>query len=224
MKDRKANSVPRQQNLRRPLRARPEVGGERRRAAHVSAAASGPGPKSAAGDMQRKFPVQLQSPPWPPLGQGRQARSRRREAEKANSPSSCPPLRYHLRARPGVSSERCSEADSLSDRTPSASASLPSPKSAARWVEAAVERAAAAAEITAVVRSAVAARSAVAVRSAAAVRWAAATRSAAARSATATETTAAARSAAAATERRQERRGRYRRLRRKQRQQLQERR
>ena len=113
-----------------------------------SAAASGPGPKSVAKGVQSKYPVQLRTPPLPPPGQ---ARSRQREAWRANSPSGCAPsrrplrpnlnpklasrgvelrtpsirtpssyapLRYHLRARLGVSSERCRGADSRSGCAP----------------------------------------------------------------------------------------------------------
>ena len=124
--------------LRRRLRARPEVGGKRRskrisrQAVHPAATASGPGPKSAARAVARKLPVQLRSPPPPPPGQ---ARSRRREAWRANSPSSCATRRYRLRARPEVCGERRRERTPHPAERPSAAPSGPGRKSAARAVE-----------------------------------------------------------------------------------------
>ena len=138
-----------------------------------SAAASGPGPKSVAKGVQSKYPVQLRTPPLPPPGQ---ARSRQREAWRANSPSGCAPSRRPLRPNPKLASRGVESKLSVQLRTPSIpppgkarsqqremqrgrfplrmrtpQAPPPplgqaGPKSAARWVEAASERAAAAAK------------------------------------------------------------------------------
>ena len=65
MKDRKANSGPRKPPLHRPIRARSEVGGERRRLQTPSPTGAPPLPppgqarKSAAGGIESKLPVQL---------------------------------------------------------------------------------------------------------------------------------------------------------------------
>ena len=73
----KANSPSSCAPLRHQLRARPQVGDERRReqttrqSTPPSAAASGLGPKSAARlrGVESKLPVQLHPPPPPPPGQ-----------------------------------------------------------------------------------------------------------------------------------------------------------
>ena len=198
--------------LRRPLRAGPEVGRESAREACIA--------------VQRKFPVQLRLSPPPPPGE---ARSRLREACKANSPPSCTPLRRRLWAWPEVGGERRrkqARPAALPSATtfgpgpksaardaekqipviavpPSASASGPSPKSVARSAEerAAVGRSAAAAISAAAARSSeAAARSEATARSTGAVRSATAARSAAAKKTAAAKTTAAARSVALATE------------------------
>ena len=74
----------------------------------------------------------------PPLRRPLRARpevSRRREAYKANSPSTCAPLRRPLRARPEVGNERRTKQTPLPAELPSAAASEPGPKSAARGVD-----------------------------------------------------------------------------------------
>ena len=234
--------VPSTGSLRAPLpptqgwaRGRPRVGarGVHRRATQIprpaaplSASASRRGPKSSARCVQSKLPAQLHSPPPPPLGL---ARSRRREACKANSPPSCATLRRRLRSRPEVGGERRrkqARPAALPSATtfgpgpksaardaekqipviavpPSASASGPSPKSVARSAEerAAVGRSAAVAISAAAARSSeAAARSEATARSTGAVRSATAARSAAAKKTAAAKTTAAARSVALATE------------------------
>ena len=104
--------------LRRPLRAGPEVGRESAREACIA--------------VQRKFPVQLRLSPPPPPGE---ARSRLRDACKANSPPSCTPLRRRLWAWPEVGGERRAKQTPRPAAQPSAAASGPGPKSAARGVE-----------------------------------------------------------------------------------------
>ena len=99
---------------------------------YPSAGPSGLGPKLAVRSRKSKLPVQLRAPPPPPPGQ---ARSWRREAEKANFPSTCVPLRRPLRARPEVNGERQRKQTPCPAERPSAAASGQGPQSAARGVE-----------------------------------------------------------------------------------------
>ena len=98
--------------LRRRLWARPEVGCERRRkrnprpTAHPSDAASGPGPKLAAGEVVRNISVQLRAPP----------------------------LRVRA-ARPKLGGERRRKQTPRPAACPSDALSRPGPKSAAKGVE-----------------------------------------------------------------------------------------
>ena len=103
-----------------------------RPAARPAAASSRPGPKSAAGGIESKLPVQLRLPPPPPPGQ---ARSRRREAYKANSTSSCASLRCRLQYWPEVGGGRRAKQTPSPAERPSAVSSGPGPKLAARGVE-----------------------------------------------------------------------------------------
>ena len=69
-----------------------------------------PGPKSAPGGVESNLPVRLRSLPPPPPARRRSPKLATRGEESKLSVQ----LPYHLRARPGVSSERCKGADSRS--------------------------------------------------------------------------------------------------------------